>query len=53
MENLGCKNNYSDTEIEKYFGESEEAMELCNSCPYLSYRNGLIICKKPKEEHTK
>ncbi len=51
--NNGCKNNFTNEEIEKYFGESEETMDICNSCPYCSYKNGLVTCTKPEEEHRK
>lgn len=50
MEKTGCKHNYSNFEIEKYFGESEESMEICSSCPHYHYRGGLMTCDKINKE---
>lgn len=40
----GCKNGYTKENINKYFYESEESQEVCNSCPHLVYKNGMLTC---------
>ena len=42
----GCKNNYTQEEINEYFGESEESIKKCNGCPNFTYDNGLCTCSK-------
>lgn len=45
-----CLNNYTNDQIETYFGESEESMKKCNNCPHLKYEDGTITCDKLNKE---
>lgn len=51
MDNFNCINNCNIEEIERYFGESEEFMENCSSCPNFRYSNGIIVCKKLNDKY--
>ena len=42
----GCKNQYTQDEIDNYFGESEDSVRGCNGCPNFQYVNGLCTCTK-------
>ena len=41
----GCLNNFNKEEIQKYFGESEESLKVCNKCSNFVYEDGLVRCK--------
>lgn len=45
-----CLNNFTDSEIQEYFGESEESMKKCNKCPHLIYEDGTMTCEKISEK---
>lgn len=48
--NSKCLNNYSKSEINRYFGESEESIKNCNKCSNFTYENGTITCKLAEGE---
>lgn len=49
--NENCLNNYSDEDIIRYFGESDESIKKCNKCPYLYYEDGIMQCKKINKDN--
>lgn len=44
----GCFNHYRKDEIEKRFCETDNALRICESCPFYRYdpRTGEIFCEK-------
>lgn len=39
-----CLNNFEISDIDNYFGESDETIKKCNKCPHLVYENGTMSC---------
>lgn len=42
----GCLNNFSKSDIQKYFAESEDSIKKCNKCQYMTYEDGIMTCEK-------
>lgn len=48
--NNDCLNDYNDSEIQTYFGESDESIKKCNKCKHLVYEDGTMTCDKINEK---
>jgi len=49
----GCKNHFTEDNIESLFCESDASIEACNSCQYFKYYSNLGECRCEKIDNLK